>query len=127
MSLMKAFALGFLHHLLRRFLLDGLPQVLGDFGNKAAPIRLTAGSVGERADTHRLPTNETPLKDNDNLVLLEELDHLCFKRERQPKILVYLLVFSHGSKSWYRSLTRRVLRHIGLGVSVWYRAIRKIS
>ena len=34
---------------------------------------------------------------------------------------------SHGSKSQYRSLTRRVPRRIGLGVSVWYRTIRKIS
>ena len=32
----------------------------------------------------------------------------------------------HGSKSRYRSLTRRVTRHIGIGVSVRYRAIRKI-
>ncbi|RVW19368.1 hypothetical protein CK203_066385 [Vitis vinifera] len=33
----------------------------------------------------------------------------------------------HGSKSQYRSLTRRVPRRIGLGVSAWYRVIRKIS
>ena len=33
---------------------------------------------------------------------------------------------AHGSKSRYRSLTRRVTRHIGIGVSVRYRAIRKI-
>ncbi|KAJ9687120.1 hypothetical protein PVL29_015826 [Vitis rotundifolia] len=32
----------------------------------------------------------------------------------------------HGSKLRYRSLTRRVMRHISIGVSVRYQAIRKI-
>ena len=36
-------------------------------------------------------------------------------------------ISNHGSKSRYRSLTRRVPRRIGLGVSAWYRVIRKIS
>ena len=35
--------------------------------------------------------------------------------------------YNHGSKSWYRSSTRRVLRHIGLGVSTWYRLICKLK
>ena len=34
---------------------------------------------------------------------------------------------AHGSKSRYRSLTRRVPRRIDLDVSVWYWTIRKIS
>lgn len=72
---MKAFTLKFLRHLLHRVLLDHLLRVLGDFGDKVAPIRPIAGSVVERASNHRLPTDETTLEDDDDVVLLEKLHH----------------------------------------------------
>ena len=38
-----------------------------------------------------------------------------------------LILWTHSSKSRYRSLTLRVLRRIGLGVSISYRSIRKLK
>ncbi|RVW75618.1 hypothetical protein CK203_059095 [Vitis vinifera] len=91
---------------------------------------LTRLSIG---DTDVDDENERDKEDDRDDVIDADEIHLpndaenCCQRENIDLVMVQQVVECMVQSRRYRSLTRRVSRHIGFSVSAWNRTIRKIS